>query len=127
MHKGSRLCGAVAFNVIGDMRPAIACHCTQCRKTSGHYWSATEVPTENLRLTKDTGLQWYRSSDKARRGFCNICGSSLFWEPDMGGTTSIGCGTLSLPTGLSTQEHIYMADKGDYYDINDGLPQLEQE
>ena len=126
MKTGSCECGAVAYELRGDMRPSVACHCTQCRKTSGHYWSATQVPTEKLTLTQDAGLKWYRSSDRARRGFCCKCGASLFWELDGEGTTSIGTGTLDGETGLKTEKHICMADKGDYYEINDGLPQLEQ-
>jgi len=77
MHKGSCECGAVAFELSGELRPPIACHCTQCRKTSGHYWAATQVDTENLKITKDDGLKWFRSSDWARRGFCMECGSSV--------------------------------------------------
>lgn len=29
------------------------------------------------------------------------------------------------PTGLTLREHIFVADKGDYYDIADGLPQRQ--
>ncbi len=126
MQKGSCECGSVAYEVTGELRPVTACHCTQCRKTSGHYWSATQVPTENLMLTKDDGLKWYRSSDWAQRGFCQNCGSSLFWRMDGEGATSIGAGTLDGAVGLQTAKHICMADKGDYYAIADGLPQLEK-
>ena len=30
------------------------------------------------------------------------------------------------PTGTHIEKHIFVADKGDYYDIKDGLPQNEQ-
>lgn len=126
MRKGSCLCGAVQFELLGDLRPSVACHCTQCRKTSGHYWSATQVADENLRITRDEGLAWYRSSDTARRGFCARCGSSLFWQLDGEGATSVGTGTLDGPTGIRQDRHIFVADKGDYYDIADGLPQTDQ-
>jgi hypothetical protein len=126
MHKGSCLCGAVTYEISGEMRPSIACHCTQCRKTSGHYWSATQALTTNLKVTNGEGLKWFNSSDVARRGFCDRCGSSLFWEMFGEGTTSIGAGTLDGVTGLTTSKHIFVADKGDYYAIDDGLLQLEQ-
>ncbi|MDA7839952.1 GFA family protein [Luminiphilus sp.] len=115
------------FSVNGPLSPTFACHCTQCRKTSGHYWAATEVPSTHLKLIKDDGLKWYRSSDQARRGFCVGCGSSLFWEADGEGTTAIGAGTLDdLPSGTTTVvKHIFVADKGTYYDVADGLPQSE--
>ena len=125
--KGSCECGEVIFSVNGPLSPTFACHCTQCRKTSGHYWAATEVPSTHLKLIKDDGLKWYRSSDQARRGFCVSCGSSLFWEADGEGTTAIGAGTLDdLPRGTTTVvKHIFVADKGTYYDVADGLPQSE--
>ena len=125
--RGSCECGEVTFSVTGPLSPTFACHCSQCRKTSGHYWAATEVPTTHLRLIKDSGLKWYRSSAQARRGFCVGCGSSLFWEADGEGTTAIGAGTLDdLPRGATTvAKHIFMADKGSYYDVADGLPQSE--
>ena len=125
--RGSCECGEVTFSVNGPLSPTFACHCSQCRKTSGHYWAATEVPSTHLRLIKDSELKWYRSSDQARRGFCVSCGSSLFWEADGEGTTSIGTGTLDdLPNGATTVvKHIFMANKGTYYDVADGLPQSE--
>ena len=123
MITGQCLCGAVTFELDGPLRDSVACHCSQCRKTSGHYWSATQVPTERLTVTRDDGLTWYRSSDTARRGFCNRCGSSLFWQMDGECTTSIGTGTLDGATGIKTAKHIFVADKGDYYDIEPGVSQ----
>ena len=38
---GSCLCGAVAFEITGQLRPVIACHCHQCRKQTGTYMSST--------------------------------------------------------------------------------------
>ncbi|KIN75260.1 Glutathione-dependent formaldehyde-activating, GFA [Sulfitobacter noctilucae] len=35
-------------------------------------------------------------------------------------------GTIDGATGISTAKHIYVADKGDYYDIADNLPQHDQ-
>lgn len=122
--KGSCLCGAVAFDITGDLRPVIFCHCGQCRKTSGHFWAATQVPKNQLTMSNAAGLTWFRSSDHARRGFCRECGSSLFWEMDGQGATSIAAGALDSPSQLTAGKHIFMADKGDYYTIADGLPQI---
>ncbi len=126
MHKGTCLCGDVAFEITGPMRPVLACHCSQCRKTSGHYWAATSVPETAFTLTCKDGLRWFRASDTARRGFCAHCGSSLFWKPDGQDRIAIAAGALDGPTGLKTTGHIFVADKGDYYDITDDLPQRDQ-
>lgn len=112
-------CGAVAFTITGPLRPSIACHCETCRRLSGHYWSATQTLTSHLNLTRDDGLTWYASSDIAQRAFCRFCGSSLFYRLHNSEYTSIGTGTLDSPTGLYTESHIYLEEKGDYYRIID--------
>lgn len=71
-------------------------------------------------------VTWYRSSEKARRGFCATCGSSLFWDPLNRDWTGIALGAFEKPTGTSLKHHIFVADKGDYYEIADGLPQNQQ-
>lgn len=125
--KGSCHCGAVKFEADEPLRAVVACHCTQCRKTSGHYWAATSVPHDRFRLTESAGLRWFQSSASARRGFCGTCGSSLFWEPTGGTTMHIGAGTLDGATGLHIAEQWYVKDKGDYYDIDGNTVQHEAE
>ena len=77
--RGCCECGAVAYEITGPLRPVVGCHCSQCRKTSGHYVAATQAATDDFRLTCDDGLKWYRSSNTARRGFCGTCGSTLWY------------------------------------------------
>lgn len=120
-YSGSCLCGAVQYEVHGDLRPVVYCHCEQCRKTSGHFVAATACKTDTLKLLNDEGLAWYRSSPDAQRGFCSSCGSSLFWRPDHERYVSIMAGTLARPTGLQATTHIYTDMASDYYSIDDGL------
>ena len=123
MNKGSCLCGAVRFEVTGILDPPDACHCSQCRKQSGHFWASTEIARSALTIYGVENLSWFRSSEKVQRGFCSTCGSSLFWDPIEKDTIAIAMGAFERPTGTRLRMHIYVADKGDYYEINDGLPQ----
>ena len=123
MVTGSCLCKGVSFEVTGPMRQAWACHCSQCRKQSGHFWASTNVDKADFRLMSDATLGWYNASPIARRGFCAACGSFLFWDEDGTDGISISLGSLDAPTGLQLERHIFTADKGDYYDITDDLPQ----
>ena len=77
-HAGGCLCGAVRYQVAGPLRPVVYCHCTQCRRNTGHYMAATAARHRDFRLTGEAQLRWYESSDAARRGFCGRCGSTLF-------------------------------------------------
>lgn len=126
MHKGSCNCGAVSFEVAAALHAPDACHCTQCRKQSGHYWVSTDVQRSALTLRGEGNLTWYRSSDKVRRGFCTTCGAFLFWDPIGRDKIAIAMGAFDKPTGTHIDKHIFVADKGDYYDITDGIPQHER-
>jgi hypothetical protein len=126
LHRGGCLCGGVRYEVRGPLRTVTACHCSQCRRTSGHYAAMTEAPWPALRMMRADTLAWYASSTSAERGFCRVCGGNLFWRPAGKDTVSITAGTLDLPTGLAMGEHIFVDDKGDYYGIEDGLPKKAQ-
>ncbi|PIE15783.1 MAG: aldehyde-activating protein [Rhodobacterales bacterium] len=120
MITGGCLCGKVTYQVTGPLRPVVACHCSQCRKTSGHHVAATACHRADLQISGAPA--WFRSSDTARRGFCGVCGSNLFWDSNDAQMISIFAGTINGKTGLRLWGHIFCADKGDYYDIADDLP-----
>lgn len=121
-HGGSCLCGAVRYRTQGPLRGVIYCHCSQCRRQTGHFYAATNVPDDRLAIDDGGTLTWYRSSEEARRGFCRQCGAALFWKHDRQAYTSVLAGSFDRPTGLAGAMHIFMADQGDYYTIDDGLP-----
>lgn len=126
MHKGSCLCGAVSFEVAAELAPVDACHCSQCRKQSGHFWVSTDTPRDAVTISGADALTWYKASDRVRRGFCSTCGSFLFWDPIGKDRIGVAMGAFEKPTGARITEHIFVADKGDYYEITDGLPQRPQ-
>ncbi len=119
---GGCLCGAVRYEAARPLRDVVLCHCSQCRKTHGHIGAYTAVPKSALTLVESRGLKWYRSSDKARRGFCGECGGSVFWERFAADQMWIAAGTLDAPTGLRTQWQVYVADASDYYTIDATIP-----
>jgi len=122
--QGQCLCGSIRYHVQGLSESFSVCHCSQCRRQSGHQWASAQCKDDDLIITGDT-LSWYRSSPTAKRGFCSACGSFLFWALDGEGKTSFSLGSLNSPTGLRLEKHIFVADKGDYYAITDDLPQKD--
>ncbi len=124
MKTGSCLCGGVAFEMRGELKPVIACHCSQCRKQTGNYWASTTSANADLTFTQNETLCWFRASNSAQRGFCSRCGSTLFWKADGRDTTSICAGAIDGVTGLELAGHIFCDDAGDYYEIAGGKYRL---
>ena len=129
---GGCLCGAVRFRTRGALRGVVYCHCSQCRKQTGHVYAATSLDDTRLEIDGAEMLTWYAASDDAKRGFCRTCGSALFWKRN---GTDVATATVILklilmprlcfdmPSGLKGETHIFVAEKADYYEIEDGLPQ----
>lgn len=126
MIHGSCLCGAVRLEVQEPLeRAPEACHCTQCRKQTGSYLIAVNVRRSALNVLGADAVAWYQSSAKVERGFCRVCGSTLFWKPNIEGYewTGVAMGCIDTPLSLAVAKHTFVADKGGYYEINDGAPQ----
>jgi len=126
MLKGQCECGSVAFEVAELREEVTFCHCSQCRRTSGHYWAATRAPFAQLNFTSDAGLTWFASSGFATRGFCNRCGSSLFYRMNDEDSVGIAAGCIDTPNALKPGKHIFVADKGAYYAIPNDAPHIEK-
>ena len=126
MATGGCLCKAVRYRVQGPLRDVIACHCTQCRRSSGHFVAATATRFENLVVTEDRGLCWYQPPDLYKRGFCKLCGSSLFFVSgtDAEDKISIAAGSLDDPVGIKLAAHIFVEEAGGYYEISDDVEQV---
>lgn len=125
MAKGSCLCQAITFELHCEIPRPTACHCSQCRKHSGHFEASADVPKSALAIHGSEKITWYQT-ENVRRGFCSTCGSSLFWDPVERDWIAIAMGAFDTPTNTSIERHIFVANKGDYYEITDGLPQNQE-
>lgn len=74
---GRCLCGAVTVRAEVEERSLQACHCDMCqRHTSGMFISVATVPGS----VEFTGpAKAFQSSEWADRGFCEVCGSTLWY------------------------------------------------
>ena len=124
---GGCLCGGVRYQISGEPRDVINCHCENCHRTHGHVAAYTSVRQSDLDFICERTLQWFHDeSPDTWRGFCNCCGASLFWDARDGrDRMSIAAGTLDDSGTLKTIGHIYLSEAGNYYQINDALPTFE--
>jgi hypothetical protein len=86
--------------------------------------AATAAKRSDFAIVSGESLRWYASTPQAQRGFCNQCGSTLFWDGHGLPHMSIAAGTLDDTSGLAMACHIFVADKGHYYSLEPGVPQV---
>ncbi|MEE3100921.1 MAG: GFA family protein [Pseudomonadota bacterium] len=118
---GGCLCGAVRWRMEGAPSAVVACHCEDCRRTTGHHVACMTVDAAALPLD-GAAPRWFASSETGRRGFCGTCGSNLFWTATDWDRIEIWLGSVDGPTGLTLSGHEFVGSKSDYYDIADGAP-----
>ena len=119
--KASCLCGAIKLRTQGYHRNVQNCHCIQCMKTHGHHAAYTNVEERNVKFLKKRTLKWFKSSKRAKRGFCNKCGASLFFKIVGAKTISIAAGMFDRPIKLKTTMNIFVKGKSDYYKLDNRL------
>lgn len=121
VHRARCLCGAVTIEVEGPLAPPDVCHCTECRRWSGHQWASTDIARDHVRLSGSM-LRWHASSPDVRRGFCGECGSALLWDHRDRGRIAIAMGAFEGPTDVTVAHHIFVGEKGDYYATPNDAP-----
>lgn len=120
-HSGGCVCGGVRYSVDGALRQVIACHCEQCRRSSGHFVAATATRRDRLALLNADTLRWYSAIPGYRRGFCAECGSSLFFERTGEDRISIAAGSLNDARGLRIAAHLFVDEAGAYYEVDESV------
>ena len=124
--KANCLCGGIQLRTYGYHRDVENCHCIQCMKTHGHYAAYTNVQEQNVKFLKKRTLKWFRSSKRAKRGFCRKCGASLFFKIIGSNNISIAAGMFNGPTKLKTRMNIFVEGKLDYYKIDNRLSKFKR-
>ncbi len=124
--KASCLCGSIKLKTQGYHRNVQNCHCIQCMKTHGHHAAYTNVEERNVKFLKKRTLRWFKSSKRAKRGFCNKCGASLFFKIIGAKTISIAAGMFNKPIKLKTTMNIFVKGKSDYYKLDSRMPKFNR-
>ena len=121
-YSGGCQCGAVRFHVEGALGDASVCHCRMCQKASGNFY----LPLVSMRGAK---LTWTRgepkrfnSSNHAKRGFCQNCGTPLTYEAPDGVALTIAA--FDQPEAIAPMIQWGIEDKLPYVD---GIPTLPGE
>jgi len=122
----SCLCGGIQLKTKGLLRHVSNCHCRQCMKTHGNYAAYTNAQEKDVKFIKKKTLKWFKSSKKAKRGFCSKCGASMFFKFLRSDNISIAAGMFKNPTKLKTTKNIFVKGKLDYYNLDNKLPKFSR-
>lgn len=120
---GRCLCGAVTFSAEVPKREVDICHCSMCRRwVAGPYIGLPHDGDVAFEGADNIGV--YKSSDWAERGFCKVCGSSLYYHLLGTDHYSFSAGVLDDQCGLVLTAQIFIDEKPDYYDFANETPKL---
>lgn len=123
--EGGCLCGASRYVARGEPINVRVCHCRVCQRALGAAFNARVLmPLSGVTMTGPLGRR--NSSPVLVRGFCAVCGTSLFTERAGAGVIGLTCGSLDLPEDCQPTEHIWTSSKQAWLTIDDGLPQYPE-
>jgi hypothetical protein len=125
MFEGSCLCGAVRYEIDGDIGPIGLCHCRNCRKANGSAFNAAaEVAAKDFRLrTGQDAVRAYESSPGVHRVFWGGCGSPLYSRRDATPESiRLRIGTLDTPVPGKPVMQIFTSEKAEWHDLATDIP-----
>ena len=122
---GSCLCGAVRYTATPPTLFCAHCHCRYCRRAHGAaFVTWLGVSESAFELTAgDDELRWYASSPQSRRGFCSVCGTTLFYSSTLNpDEIHIALATADGPIDQEPQAHVFSDHQVPWIQLGDDLP-----
>ena len=128
MLSGSCLCGAIRYEITGELGPIGHCHCRTCRKAHAAAFATTaRVDREGFRWSKGEDLvASFESTAGKQRFFCPRCGSHLVAAWNDAPTVIVRVGSLDSDPGTRPIVHIWTSLKAPWHEITDDLPQFAE-
>ena len=123
--KARCLCGVTQFEVQLRNHEVAACHCSMCRRqTAGPLMS---IDVENINFIDQQHLSVFSSSEWGERGFCNMCGTFIFWRSKGLSFANINVFTLEqLPEDLNFNLEIYVDHQPSFYSFNNQTKKMTE-
>ncbi|MFJ5487370.1 GFA family protein [Hansschlegelia beijingensis] len=117
--QGECLCGAVTMAATLKDGSMHACHCSMCRRWSAGPFLYLAVEPASLQIAGGEAVGRYRSSAEAERGFCRICGSTMFWRALDGSSLDVSAQSVDDPARFPFATEVFMDDKPGNYAFAD--------
>ncbi|MCH9695758.1 MAG: GFA family protein [Gammaproteobacteria bacterium] len=91
-----------------------ACHCKTCRQWGGGPFMEISCGTD-VSIGGEDSVTVYDSSEWAERGFCNKCGTHLFYRLKGTGQHMVPVGFFADDEGLEFTSQVFIDSRPDYY------------
>lgn len=111
---GRCLCGAVEVHVKALPTRVGACHCAMCRTWSGGPLMVINCGDE-VAFSGQDRIGVYASSAWAERGFCQTCGTHLFYRLKQTGAHFMPAGLFGAEAALDFDHQVFIEEKPAYY------------
>ena len=124
---GGCLCGRVRYEVRGEFRYAVNCHCARCRRATGAAFKPLAgIERDRLALTSGSDDVMTFGDGPAHDVHCRRCGSFLYSVVRDGAWLHVLMGTLADDPGIRPSAHIFVGSKAPWFTITDDLPQHQE-
>ena len=121
---GGCFCGAVRYQVDGEISNRTTCHCRTCRRVSGApavSWFTVGIGAFQLLSGLPAELH---SSAQVTRTFCAACGTALTYRSDDAPQeVDVTICSLDQPEAMAPDDHTQASYRLPWNVICDGLPQ----
>ena len=129
MYKGSCLCGAIHFELKGEVTDAIYCHCSLCRKASGSAFATNGfIKASDLVLSDEkSSLAAYETSQGKRKYFCSTCGTPIYSANDATPDKfRVRLGVFDTDIEARPSSHNFITSKANWEELDEDLPMYEE-
>jgi hypothetical protein len=126
---GGCLCGKIRFEIVGEIKNIVYCHCTQCRKAQGSEFAVNGYVNEDeFIFTRGQGeLTGYESTTGQTKYFCRHCGSPIMSKSiSKTDRVRVRLGTIETDIVERPMGHIFVTSKANWESIEGHLPQYEE-
>lgn len=115
------MCGAVRFAARNVADEFHVCHCKMCQRWNGGLAMSVNVPAQDVDWTGLEHVARLQSSDWAERGWCEKCGSGVWYritaEGPQQGDFDIPLGLFDDSNGFTLVEEIFIDRKADSFEL----------
>lgn len=127
---GSCVCGQLSIRCRGEPELVSSCHCFACQRRTGSLFGVSAFYRRDNILDPTGRFSEFRRRLDSGRGiayrFCPVCGSTVFWEPDMlPDCIGVAVGAFADPAFHKPARAVWTANKHHWLELPADMTQIQ--